>query len=65
MVDANNAFHSGDAVRLANEIREYDKMCIRDSVRGVQARRSDSLCAEQVSFFYHHGCAGSRLPCIL
>lgn len=24
MVDANNAFHAGDAIKLANEIREYD-----------------------------------------
>lgn len=32
MVDANNAFHSGDAVRLANEIREYDILFFEEPV---------------------------------
>ena len=32
MVDANNAFHAADAVRLANAIREYDIMLFEEPV---------------------------------
>ena len=32
MVDANNAFHAADAIRLANSIREYDIMLFEEPV---------------------------------